>query len=159
VLWWLLVGRCPQMQSCLVQRCLVHSTEHLPAGLGGSHDTTEVHATPERLPSRAAACRNGIARLTSIWTPISSMPNSRKDTIMLMGTLNHPSSCQMTKGRQVSHSTRKRPVCLWHHGQAAASSASFTYTAVTASSSSRSSSMKLWQSQQWVCTDQCLTQI
>lgn len=42
----------------------------------------------------------------------TSMPNSRKDTIMLTGTDSQPNSCQMTKGRQVIHSTRKRPVCL-----------------------------------------------
>lgn len=86
---------------------------------------TSKHATAVNAPSdwtlsqqqpltSTASIPNG----SSICTPISSIPKSRNDTTILIGTLNHPSSCQMTKGRQVSQSTRNRPVCL--QGAAAA---------------------------------------
>ena len=49
---------------------------------------------------------------SSIWTPISSMPSSRKAMMTEAGTQAQPVARHSVKGMKVNQITRNREVCL-----------------------------------------------
>lgn len=52
---------------------------------------------------------------SSICTPISSMPSSRNEMMVVAGTMAKPQDFHNVKGSSASQMTRKREVCLQVH--------------------------------------------